>query len=60
MCLLSPRTVWGEVYHDWGLPFNSPTINLWMVQPDFLKFVTNIQYYIKEELSFSPELEMNR
>ena len=55
--ILSSNCVGGEVYHDLGLPFNSPTINLWMVQPDFLKFVTDIQYYIESKLCFSSELE---
>ena len=55
--IISSNCVGGEVYHDLGLPFNSPTINLWMVQPDFLKFATDIQYYIDLKLVFSEELE---
>lgn len=55
--ILSSNCVGGEVYHDLGLPFNSPTINLWMVQPDFLKFATDLQYYIESKLCFSSELE---
>lgn len=55
--ILSSNCVGGEVYYDLGLPFNSPTINLWMTQPDFLKFAKNLDYYLNCPLLFSKELK---
>lgn len=55
--ILASNCIAGEVYHDLALPFNSPTINLWMVQPDFLKFASNIKYYVEAKLRFSAELK---
>ncbi len=42
----------GVIYHRLNKKFLSPTINLWMHQPDFLKFVMNLDKYISEELEF--------
>ncbi len=42
----------GLIYHRLNQKFMSPTINLWLHQPDFLKFVTNLKYYISQELAF--------
>ncbi len=35
----------GIIYHDMGLQFNSPTINLWFTNEDFIKFAKNLDYY---------------
>lgn len=53
--LLASNCIAGEIYHDLGLPFLSPTINLWMVQPDFLKFVLDLDYYLDSDLMFNQE-----
>ncbi len=42
----------GVIYHRLGKQFLSPTINLWMHQRDFIKFATNLAYYISLELEF--------
>lgn len=55
--LLASNCIGGEIYYDLGLKFNSPTINLWMVQPDFLKLAKNLQYYIDLDLVFNDKLE---
>ena len=34
----------GVIYHDLGLKFMSPTINLYMYPDDYLKFISNIIY----------------
>lgn len=44
---------WGaHVYRFFGIPYNSPTIGLFMYAPDFIKFIYNIKEYVKKELVF--------
>lgn len=38
--------------HDLGLEFKSPFVNLWMKPSDFIKFLSNMQYYLSCELDF--------
>lgn len=40
----------GIIYHDLGLKFNSPTINLSMDTDDFIKLVSNLKYYLEQEI----------
>lgn len=40
----------GIIYHDLGLRFNSPMINLWMKKEDFVAFVQNLNGYLNAEL----------
>lgn len=47
--LLSNNCVGGVISHELGLPFKSPTINLWMKSEDYLKFLENIEYYLSVE-----------
>ena len=55
--ILASNCIGGEIYHDLGLPFNSPTINFWMHQNDFLKFVKDLNFYLTEKLIFVDEEE---
>lgn len=55
--ILASNCIGGEIYHDLGLPFNSPTINLWMHQNDFLEFIKNLDFYLAEKLIFVDEEE---
>lgn len=41
----------GVIYHDLGLKFYSPTINLFLYPKDYLKFISNLKYYLSLELS---------
>lgn len=50
--ILCPNCIGGLIYHRLGKPFLSPTINLWMNQRDFLKFILNLKSYLKLELYF--------
>lgn len=50
--LLCPNCLGGILFHDLGLQFRSPTVNLMMKQPDFVKFVLNMEYYFLQELIF--------
>ena len=38
------------IYHDLNLEFNSPTINLFIPVKYFVKFMENLDYYLKQEL----------
>lgn len=53
--ILSCECTGGIIYHNLGLPFNSPTINLFFSANDFIKFVTNLEYYLQQRLVFSSE-----
>lgn len=53
--IISSNCIGGLIYHDLGMKFMSPTINLYILQKDFLKFVSNINYYIEKKLEFSDE-----
>ena len=48
--IISSNCNGGIIYHDLNLPFNSPTINLSMDTDDFIKFVSNMKYYLEQEL----------
>ena len=48
--ILSQNCIGGVFYHDMGLEFQSPTINLFFNAGDFLKLVSDIRHYMKEEL----------
>ena len=39
MTFLAPSCIGGILFHDLGLQFRSPTVNLMMFQPDFVKLV---------------------
>ena len=43
----------GWVYRTFGLEYQSPTVGLFIMPDDFLKFVNNLEYYLNEcELDF--------
>ena len=56
--ILCPSCIGGVIYHRLGQRFLSPTINLWMRQRDFLKFVSNLDYYIEKKLVFVEGVEV--
>lgn len=49
---LCPNCIGGILFHDLGLQFRSPTVNLMMLQTDFAKFVLDMERYLAEELVF--------
>lgn len=53
--LLVGNCLGGYVYHQLGLKFNSPTINLMIYDDDFLKIVSNPSYYLSQE--FTPFID---
>lgn len=50
--IICSNCIGGIIYHRLGLKFLSPTINLWMYQYDYLKFVLDLKKYISLELEF--------
>lgn len=48
--ILSQNCIGGVFYHDMGLQFTSPMINLYMSGNDFVDFVLNLDYYLSLKL----------
>lgn len=48
--ILACNCVAGCMYHDLGLKFDSPTINLYIYPKDFINFLKKPQYYLKQEM----------
>ena len=48
--IISQNCIGGVLYHDLGMKFLSPTINLFFKEPDFVRFANNLTYYINCEL----------
>lgn len=48
--LLTNNCNGGFIYHDLGLQFTSPTINLYFIHDHFLRFLEDFDYYINQEL----------
>ncbi|WP_207942081.1 hypothetical protein DOK78_002990 [Enterococcus sp. DIV2402] len=42
----------GNVYRYFGLPYNTPTVGLYMYPQDYLKFINNLKLYIETPISF--------
>ena len=52
--LISQNCIGGVFYHDMGLQFLSPTVNTFIPEPDFVKMVLNLRYYMDKDI-FSPD-----
>lgn len=50
--ILTPSCIGGLISHNLGLPFRSPTVNLWMDNHDFVKFACDLRHYLSLELTF--------
>ena len=50
--IITNTCIAGVMYHKLGKQFLSPTINLWMHDVEFYKFVTNLDYYLAQPLRF--------
>lgn len=44
--IISQNCVGGVICHDLGLRFDSPTVNLFIEDDNFLKLVSNLKYYL--------------
>lgn len=50
--IITNTCIGGVMYHKLGKQFLSPTINLWMHDKDFLRFIGNLKEYISKDLIF--------
>lgn len=51
MTVISSNCNGAYMLHDLGCQFNTPTVNLYFMADDFLKFVSNLQWYLTQELT---------
>lgn len=49
---LCPNCIGGILFHDLGLKFLSPTVNLMMLQDEFVDFILNLDDYLKGDFVF--------
>ena len=45
--IIARNCVAGVIYHDLGMEFQSPTINLWIENEDFAVFLENLENFIR-------------
>lgn len=50
--IFSQNCIGGIMYHDLGLQFKSPTVNLLFTPSDFIKFAKDIKSYLEKPLVF--------
>lgn len=50
--IITNSCIGGVMCHKLGKQFKSPTVNLWMHDEDFYKFVQNLDYYLAQPLRF--------
>lgn len=48
--IISNTCIGGIIYHDMGIKFQSPTVNLYMRPGDFVKFAGDLEYYLSLDL----------
>jgi len=59
--IFSQNCIGGIVYHDLGMAFTSPTINMYMKPADFIRFLKNTHKYtrvIREDGSFDTNIDI--
>lgn len=57
-CLISSNCNGGVISHDLGRPFRSQFVNLWMYPKDFIRYLSNLDYYNSiDTITFIPESE---
>ena len=49
--IIANNCIGGCVLHDFGQPFLTPTINLYIECPDYIKMLKNLKYYMGAELT---------
>lgn len=47
--IISQNCVGGVIYHELGKQFTSPTINMYMDVPDYIKFISNLKENITSD-----------
>lgn len=49
---ISQNCIGAIIYHDMEMKFLTPTVNLYFNSKDFIKFVSNLDYYLNCEITF--------
>ncbi len=49
--LFTSNCMAGHIYHRLGVQFQSPTINLFMNDHDYFRFICNLEYYLRQDLA---------
>lgn len=55
--IITNSCIAGIMYHKLGKQFLSPTINLWMQDKEFYRFVKNLDWYMAQPLRFIQDIE---
>ncbi|MFA5365509.1 MAG: DUF1919 domain-containing protein [Candidatus Bathyarchaeia archaeon] len=50
--IISNNCIGGGIYHKFGLKFTSPTVGLFFFPDEYLLFIENLEYYVKQKMSF--------
>lgn len=53
--IISSNCVGSFISKDLGLKYNTPTVNLYMEPKDFIRYLSNMNYYNESELKFDVE-----
>ena len=46
--IISSNCFAGRIMQDLGMQYNSPTLGLYIWGPDYIEFLSNLEYYLKE------------
>ena len=57
--ILCSNCIGGLIYHRLGKQFLSPTVNLFILQKDFVEFCCHLDFYLAQELEFAHNGEFN-
>lgn len=52
--IIANNCIAGFIYHDFSLPFASPTINLWIDSEDYMTFLERFAFFMNQELVDNP------
>ena len=55
--IITNHCMGGFMYHDLGLQFCSPTINLKIVPDEFIEFVEHLEYYLQQDVIECKDVE---
>ncbi|MCI9365660.1 MAG: DUF1919 domain-containing protein [Clostridia bacterium] len=57
--IISSNCIGGVIYHELGIQFQSPTINMYMNSKDFIKFCKNLKFYLEQKIELINQNERN-
>lgn len=46
--IISYNCFGGRIIQDLGLPYNTPTVGLYFMYPDYIEFLKHLEYYLKD------------